>query len=134
MGAYEIGYRTVEHCGGRLFEGVPEEFLVFTTHSDAVTELPPGAEVTAENDYGVHGFRKDHVFGVQSHPEYDRETAEHLVDGKDLAPGVAERVREGITDENVRRAAETKRVFDNFLDYVRMRRAGAGAEAAAGDD
>jgi len=59
MGEYELGYRTVDHDGeNRLLAGVPETFTVFTTHSDRVAEAPPGATVFAENDYGIHGFRR----------------------------------------------------------------------------
>ena len=141
MGEYEIGYRTVTHHGGRLFEGVDEEFLVFATHSDAVTELPPGAELTAENDYGVHGFRTGHVFGVQFHPEYDMATARRVTEGKDLPDERIQRVLDGVTDENYRRACEAKQVFDNFLAYVEGVRAeagdpgtDAGAEATNADD
>ena len=57
MGEYELGCRTVEHRGAALFDGVPEEFTVFITHSDAVTGLPDGAEIIAGNEYGSHGFR-----------------------------------------------------------------------------
>ena len=131
MGEYEIGYRTVEHRGGRLFEGVDESFLVFTTHSDAVTELPPGADLLAENDYGVHGFRKDHVFGVQFHPEYDAETAERVTEGKDLPEERVRRVLAGITRENYLAACEAKQVFDNFVAYVEDHHGGA---APASDD
>jgi len=134
MGEYEIGYRTVEHRGGRLFEGVDEEFLAFTTHGDEVAELPEGAEVLAENDYSVHAFRCGSVFGVQFHPEYDVETARELTRSKDLEPEREERVLAGITDRNYRRACEAKQVFDNFTEYVREQRAAATeAESAAGD-
>ncbi|PSP74896.1 hypothetical protein BRC81_17115 [Halobacteriales archaeon QS_1_68_20] len=133
MGEYEIGYRTVRHDGTRLFEGIDEEFLVFTTHSDAVTELPPGAERTAENDYGVHGFRKDHVFGVQFHPEYDLYTAGYVTENKDLDPERRRRVLDGVTEENYDRACEAKQVFDNFVAYVADRRAGAEPARAADD-
>ena len=66
MGEYEIGYREVERTADSpLFEGLDERFTVFTTHSDRVVDLPPGADLLAENDYGIHGFRKGGVFGVQ---------------------------------------------------------------------
>ncbi|MEF8906455.1 MAG: type 1 glutamine amidotransferase [Haloarculaceae archaeon] len=136
MGEYEIGYHTVEHSGSPLFESVGGAFTVFTTHSDRVVELPPGAEPIAENDYGNHGFRAGDVFGVQFHPEYDAETAESVTRGKDdqLTDERIERVLAGITPENYRAACEAKRLFENFVGYVRRQREGAGDAAAAADD
>lgn len=121
MGEYEIGYRTVRQTtDDTLFEGIDDEFLVFTTHSDAVLDPPPGAEVTAENEYGIHGFRKDHAFGVQFHPEYDMPTAATVTKGKDeLGDDRIQRVLDGITDENYAKACEAKQLFDNFLAYAR---------------
>lgn len=133
MGEYELGYRTVRQTADApIFEGLDEEFLVFTTHSDAVTELPPGAELLAENDYGVHSFRKGDIFGVQSHPEYDQQTAEAVTRGKDLPEERIERVLDSITDETYARACATKRLFDNFIAYVEEVR--AHPEAPTGDD
>ncbi len=121
MGEYEIGYRTVEHDGeNRLLAGIDESMTVFTTHSDRVAEPPPGATVFAENDYGIHGFRKDRAIGVQFHPEYDMQTAETVTTGKDdqLAEERIQRVLNGITQSNYEAACEAKQLFDNFLAYV----------------
>jgi GMP synthase (glutamine-hydrolysing) len=115
MGEYEIGYREVEG-DGLLFD---DTMTAFTTHSDAVTELPPGAERTAENDYGIHGFRAGNAFGVQFHPEYDMETARTVTLGKELPDERIERVLDGITEENYAAACEAKSLFENFTDYVR---------------
>ncbi|MFO7926316.1 MAG: type 1 glutamine amidotransferase [Halobacteriota archaeon] len=115
MGEYELGYWTVVHGGSSIFEGVPEEFTVFTTHSDAVTELPDGAELIAKNDYGIHGFRCGQVYGLQSHPEYDPETPESVVRGKDhLADERIEAGCEEITAANYEAATPAKTVFENF--------------------
>ena len=133
MGEYEIGYRTVEHRGSRLFEGIDSEFTVFTTHSDSVVELPPGAELLAENDYGVHGFRKGDVYGVQFHPEYDTATAESVTRGKDLDPERKQRVLEGIDPATYRRACAAKRLFENFVTIVDERTVTAAPRAAADD-
>ncbi|MBX0295565.1 type 1 glutamine amidotransferase [Haloarcula nitratireducens] len=138
MDEYEIGYRTIEHDGENpLLDGVSESFTAFTTHSDHVAELPPGAERFAENDYGVHGFRKGDVFAVQFHPEYDPETAESVTRGKDLPDERIRGVLDGITEENYRAACDTKRLFENFTDYVRARRSatadGQRSPAAADD-
>jgi GMP synthase (glutamine-hydrolysing) len=135
MDDYEIGYRTVERVGdSALLDGIDEEFTVFTTHSDRVTELPPGAELLAENDYGVHGFRDGHVFAVQFHPEYDMETAADVTTGKDdqLSDERIQSVLDGVTTENFQAACEAKRLFDNFVDYVADQRP-ADSPAAADD-
>ncbi|MFC7230636.1 type 1 glutamine amidotransferase [Saliphagus sp. GCM10025308] len=119
MGEYEIGYREIERVGdSQLLSGLPDRFLAFTTHSDEVTKLPPGAELTAENDYSIHGFRAGRVFGVQFHPEYDRATAERITREKDLPEDRIAAVLDGITEENVVTAADAKVLFDNFLEYV----------------
>jgi len=132
MDGFEIGYRGVERTADTpLFEGLDREFTTFTTHGDTVAELPPGAEAIAENDYGNHGFRVGHAFGVQFHPEYDRDTAESVTRGKEfLGEERIQRVLEGITEESYAAACETKQLFDNFTDYARAVREG---ELAAAD-
>ncbi len=138
MGEYELGYRTVERTdagrGDPVHGSLDDHFYVFTSHSDTVTELPPGATLTAENEYGVHGFRKDRVFGMQSHPEYDIETARSVAEGKEDTDYVSDdqlsAVLANVTESNFSRAAETKRVFDDFLGYVGEVRA---EPSAAGD-
>jgi GMP synthase (glutamine-hydrolysing) len=121
MGEYEIGYRTVEQDGrNRLLDGIGETMTVFTTHSDHVLEAPPGATVFARNDYGIHGFRKERVFAVQFHPEYDTQTAEEVTRGKSeqLPEERIQAVLDGIHADNYDAACEAKQLFDNFLDYV----------------
>ncbi|WP_435100968.1 type 1 glutamine amidotransferase [Halarchaeum sp. P4] len=120
MDEYEIGYREVTHDGSDpLFDGVDTEFTVFTTHSDAVTDLPPGAELLAENEYGVHAFRRGNAYGVQFHPEYDTNTAERVTARKDDLPDERkEAVLAGITPENYDAACEAKRLFDNFCSLA----------------
>jgi GMP synthase (glutamine-hydrolysing) len=121
MGEYEIGYREVEG-NGVLFGDGDTPMTVFTTHSDTVTELPPGAHQIAENDYGIHGFRVNNAFGVQFHPEYDMETARTVTRGKDLPDERIERVLDGITEENYAKACESKALFENFTKQVREMR------------
>jgi GMP synthase (glutamine-hydrolysing) len=135
MEEYEIGYRTVEHDGSRLFEGIDPEFTVFTTHSDRVVELPPGAEPIARNDYGIHGFRKGDVFTVQFHPEYDVETAEMVTKAKEdqLDADRIERVLDGITPENYDAACEVKTLFHNFTEHVREQRGMSELDTAVDD-
>jgi GMP synthase (glutamine-hydrolysing) len=127
---FEIGYRTVERTTETpLLAGLDDEFTVFTTHGDAVTDLPPGAEPFAENEYGVHGFRVGHAFGVQFHPEYDEATAREVTEGKTfLGEERIASVLDGITAENYAAACEAKRLFENFTDYAREVRADAVAD------
>ncbi|MFW5950420.1 MAG: type 1 glutamine amidotransferase [archaeon] len=128
MGEYELGYRTVEHDGNnRLLAGIDETATVFMSHSDHVTEPPPGATVFAENEYGIQGFRKGLAFGVQFHPEYDMATAETITRSKaDELPD--ERIKEVLADihaDNYEKASQAKTLFDNFLDVIRENRTGA---------
>lgn len=116
MGEYELGYREVHRVGeDKLFDGVPRSFVSFETHSDRVAELPPGATALARNDYGVQSFRVDTTYGVQFHPEYDRETAVWVTEGKDLPDARIQQVLDGITDESVVAAERVTAVFENFV-------------------
>jgi len=115
MGEYELGYREITHDGSALFEVIDSPFLAFTTHSDTVETVPPGATVVAENDYGVQGFRAGRTVGLQFHPEYDRETAARVTNRKDLPQERIDAVLDEITDETVEKAAPAAVVFENFL-------------------
>ena len=115
MGEHELGYRTVRRRGDDpLFADVPRTFTAFQTHSDRVAELPPDAVELARNEYGVQAFRLGTRYGVQFHPEYDRETAEWVIGNKDLSPDRLASVRATLTDESVAAAREATRVFENF--------------------
>jgi GMP synthase (glutamine-hydrolysing) len=135
MGAFELGYREIEQTtdDDPLFEGVPGTFTTFTTHGDTVTELPPGATLLAENDYGVHAFRVGQSVGVQFHPEYDNDTAERIAREKDVDEDRRDEVLAGITPEAYDAACETKRLFENFTGGLASRTT-ATAAAAAGDN
>ena len=116
MREYELGYRTVTRVGeDPLFEGVPRALTTFETHSDRVAELPSNAVTLARNEFGVQAFRVDDSYGVQFHPEYDRDTAEWVTESKELPAERIEGVMDGITGSAVADAREGKRVFDNFL-------------------
>jgi GMP synthase (glutamine-hydrolysing) len=132
MGEYELGYREVSHDGDDLFAGVDDPLVAFTSHQDAVVELPPDADRIASNEYGNHGFRRGDAWGVQFHPEYDAETARSVARGKEDSVGAdrLESVLAGVTEENYAAACETKRLFDNFLAAVERVRAD---EASAAD-
>ena len=119
MGEYELGYKTIERRGeDPVFRDVPRRFTSFETHSDRVAELPAGATTLARNRFGVQAFRLGSAYGVQFHPEYDRETAEWVVRRKELSTDRIQSALNGITDDAVEDAAAAKRVFDNFLELA----------------
>jgi GMP synthase (glutamine-hydrolysing) len=124
MDDIELGYREVRRVddGDPLLDGLDDPFVAFETHSDRVRELPPGATLLAENERGVQAFRRGDCWGVQFHPEYDRGSAERVTKGKDLPEERIRAVLDGIDDDNYAAACRTKRLFDNFTDYVRERR------------
>ncbi len=136
MGEYEIGYREISQTADSpLFSGIDTEFTAFTTHSDHVSRLPPGAELLAENEYGVHAFRKGDVFAVQFHPEYDMRTAADVASGKEeLSDERLNAVLDGITNENYAAACEAKIVFENFTAYVREQLPTQSSEAVTPAD
>ncbi len=119
IGKYELGYHMIRHDpDSRLFEGIDEWFSAFTAHSDEVVSLPPGSEPIAENNFSVHGFRKRHVFAVQFHPAFDMETAETVLEYKDVSEDQIEHVVDEITHDNYTSAREATQLFENFCEYV----------------
>jgi len=119
MGEYEIGYRDISRVGeDPLFEGIDPTFTSFETHSDRVAELPPGASTVARNDTGLQAFRVGSSWGVQFHPEYDRQTAEWVIQAKEFTDDRIETLLDGVTEETVTAAVEAKRLFDNFTGFA----------------
>ncbi len=123
MDVFELGYNTVEQVDDDpLFAGIGETFTVFTSHGDTVVDLPPGAELIARNEHGVHGFRREHCWGVQFHPEYDTKTAREIAESKRerLGDEQVDRVLADISPERYAAACEAKQLFENFTNYVRQ--------------
>lgn len=68
VGSYEA-FVTEEGMRDPLLAGFPPRFRVFHWHSDSF-DLPPGATLLARGDGIRHqAFRREHVVGVQFHPE-----------------------------------------------------------------
>src|SRR6056297_1364064 len=122
MDDFELGYNEVEQIGDDpLLAGIADRFTVFTSHGDTVVDLPPGAELIARNDHGVHGFRRGDCWGVQFHPEYDIETARDIAESKRerLGDAQVDRVLTEVSPEQYDAACEAKQLFENFAAYVR---------------
>jgi GMP synthase (glutamine-hydrolysing) len=79
----EIGTVSLECLGADpLFGEAP--CSVNMTHVDSIVELPPGARVVARTERDPYaGVRfRDRVWGVQFHPEIDREVMADYVEGR----------------------------------------------------
>jgi GMP synthase (glutamine-hydrolysing) len=74
--------------------------------------------VLARNDAGLQAFRVGSAWGLQFHPEYDRETAEWVIQSKDLSDGRVAALLDGVTEGTVAAAADTKRIFGNFVAFA----------------
>lgn len=73
----QIGTVEAEVTGDdTLIDRARRPFRVNTSHRDVVVELPRGARVLGRTPKDPHAFVRfaEHVFGVQSHPEWDAAT------------------------------------------------------------
>lgn len=118
--SYELGYvQVIQEKEDPLWTDIPNPFTVFSTHSDHVVELPPGAELLASNETGVQAFRRNQVYAVQFHPEYDLRTAKAMINSKSsLSEQEVASALETCTEQNENAAQAAKRIFDNFLNHV----------------
>ncbi len=81
-GHSEFGKTALRAAHGALFEGLPEELVVWMSHRDTVTAPPKGATVTAESPATPVAAFEDRargLYGVQFHPE-----VVHTPHGQDL--------------------------------------------------
>jgi GMP synthase (glutamine-hydrolysing) len=114
----EIG--TVEvtrHGNDPLFHGLPESFLVNSTHVDSVLVLPPGAAVVASTGLEPHAALAFGAVarGVQFHPEVDQNVMRGYVERR--RPNLVE---EGLDAEGILAAAAdtplARTLLRNFIE------------------
>jgi GMP synthase (glutamine-hydrolysing) len=131
-GSYELGYVEVDQeRNDPIWDGLPDPFTVFATHSDHVVEMPPEARLLASNETGVQAFRHEQVYAVQFHPEYDLKTAKAMIHSKELSQQALHRALDTCTEANVEAARPTKQIFDNFLAHVTATAADAPSPATS---
>lgn len=118
-GIYELGYVEIDQTRpDPLFDGISTQFTAFATHSDEVMSLPDDVIVLARNADGIQAFRKDRVYGVQFHPEYDMRTAKDMIQRKDISMHAKQDALNSVTPDNIKTAQEAKQIFDNFIQFV----------------
>lgn len=121
MGRFEVGYHEVHHDGSTLFSDLPEWLTVFTVHEDAVTRLPLGSRLTAENNFCVQAFARPPAFGVQFHAEFDVASAGHVMRERGLPAEQVERVVEQVTETRHAEVEPATGLFRNFEQFVDAR-------------
>jgi GMP synthase (glutamine-hydrolysing) len=72
-----------------LFEGLPNQFSVWMSHGDSITQLPPGLKAIAQSENSPVAAMSDgsSIYGLQFHPE-----VVHTANGRDLLANFAFRV------------------------------------------
>jgi GMP synthase (glutamine-hydrolysing) len=76
--------------GRQVYDFGDGELALNAWHQDQVTELPPGAQVIAENDFCKNAGMVigKSIFTVQPHPEFDRDVVAGLIEHRSAAvPG-----------------------------------------------
>jgi GMP synthase (glutamine-hydrolysing) len=103
-----------------ILEGLGTRFRANACHKDTVSALPPGAVVLARNEHDAHQcvrFGK-RAWGVQFHPEFDREVMSGYIQARR-----DEMQAEGMdVGELAERAADTpdaRRILENFVAALR---------------
>lgn len=113
----EYGYAKIQIKKNKLFEGISGP-VVLELHYDAVRNLPEDFEIIAENETPIQAFQykgKD-IYGVQFHPEFNKEAAKHFLDeARDSDPGFQSFYRNELTDEGL--LAQNKLFIRNFLNF-----------------
>ncbi len=123
----EIGTVKAARCDDDdpLFRGLPRELVLNTTHVDVVGDLPAGARViltTSKDRHAAFAF-KSNVWGVQFHPEIDRDLMRGYLDAR-----VHVLRSEGFDVDALRRTClETPNGAQILRNFVRL-------AASSGDD
>jgi GMP synthase (glutamine-hydrolysing) len=104
-----------------LFAGLPAQFPAQATHLQSVLRTPEGATVLARSSQDeVHAFRwRDHVWGVQFHPEFSSTHMRGYVRARHDALAKEGRCAKQVS-RNVTAAPHARRVLRRFVRHARQ--------------
>ncbi len=116
----EIGTVCLElRAADALLDQSTPPFLANMTHVDSVLELPPGSRILASSAKEPHAAVRfsESAWGVQFHPEIDREIVGHYASGRRQALEA-----EGIDADGVMRSADDAKcgaqVLPRFVEHA----------------
>ncbi|TZF88140.1 glutamine amidotransferase [Lysobacter lacus] len=121
MGTVEIE-RLPQSDADVLFTGLPTRFDAQATHLQSVLRAPEGATLLARSEHDpVHAYRwREHVWGVQFHPEFSATHMHGYVRARRTALQ-----REGLCPDAAHRGVgatpHARRVLRRFAHYARHR-------------
>ncbi|MFH1607937.1 MAG: type 1 glutamine amidotransferase [archaeon] len=119
----EVGFRKMRaNKQNPLLKGIPNEFYCFNYHGEYVSEIPQDFENFASSkECKVHliQHKTKPIFGIQFHPEYDRETARKIInfEKEDLE-------KEGFDIESLLQETTlysedvSIKIFENFIKII----------------
>lgn len=100
----------------RLLEGTPRRFAVNMTHVDSIVALPPSARLLARTELDPHAavYFGERAWGVQFHPEMDREILGHYLQARSQAMQ-AEGLDPHALSENAQNTPESLALLRRFV-------------------
>ena len=100
----------------RILDGMPPRFRANACHSDTVSRLPDGCAVLAQSPGDPHQCLRfsDICYGVQFHPEFDREVMRGMIDARRPALVDAGMDADALA-ANASDTPQAQRIFENFL-------------------
>lgn len=121
----EIGQVPVELTAAAvddpLFNGLEGPLSVYTTHSQSVMTLPRGAVLLASNAHDpVQAFRwRDHVWGVQFHPEFSAKVMQGYIKAQRAALKEESRDLGALRSAVTTAGEDSKTILRNFGRLIR---------------
>ena len=117
----EIGVCQIDRIvNDPLFDGLPPQFSVVQTHSDAVLTGVPGGQVLASNENTENQAMAlgDRVRSVQWHPEMTAEIIEMYIELRE-AEIIAELGKQAIDKlrSSLRPVVSGQKILENFVDH-----------------